>query len=67
MGNDQKKVTTEEEKEKMREEKVGEKKMEEETVEEEEEQVFEYNYEEMKSTPVMANLTTNQMLTLQYP
>lgn len=39
----------------------------EEEVEEEEELVFEYDYDEMKSGPVMVNSTTSEMLKLQYP
>ena len=36
--------------------------------EEEEEEVFDYNYHDLKSTPIMVNLTeTHQMLKLQYP
>ena len=34
--------------------------------EEEEEEVFEYDYEQMKSTPTMVNVSTSNMLQLQY-
>lgn len=44
----------------------GEEKREEEE-EEEEEMVFDYNYEQLKSTPEMVNVTTSDMLTLLYP
>ena len=35
--------------------------------EEEEEMVFDYDYEQLKSTPEMINVTTSDMLTLLYP
>lgn len=35
--------------------------------EEEEEMVFDYDYEQLKSTPQMVNVTTSDMLTLLYP
>ena len=35
--------------------------------EEEEEMVFDYDYEQLKSTPEMVNVTTSDMLTLLYP
>ena len=39
----------------------------EEEEEEEEEMVFDYDYEQLKSTPEMVNVTTSDMLTLLYP
>ena len=39
----------------------------EEEEEEEEEVVFDYDYEQLKSSPEMVNVTTSDMLTLLYP
>ena len=48
-------------------EEVGKEKGEEVKEEVEEEMVFDYDYEQMKSTPEMVNVTTSDMLTLLYP